>query len=56
MSLRFQFWYWVETVAWRIGTTLREWACVHAGGEHDYLTEHVEDVCIVCGHDRGSPR
>lgn len=57
MSLRFWLRYKVERAAWEIGTWLREWACVSAGGEHDYLSEpFAEDTCLVCGHVREEPR
>lgn len=52
MTIRFWLRYHIERLAWKIGTALREWSCVSAGGSHDYLSDHPEDVCIVCGHER----
>ena len=34
---------------WDVGTWLREWSCVLAGGTHDYLPGQTE--CAVCGHN-----
>lgn len=43
------FMYRVERGAWRLGTWLREWSCVRAGGSHDYLEG--QRGCVVCGHE-----
>lgn len=43
IKLDYYFTAWV----FRVGAALKEWACIHAGGTHDYVEGR--DDCIVCG-------